>query len=168
MSSGVRFIFRTLIKVPVIILISYLIFNIFAFMFTRTRIQGLTDIAVQTVAENNFLPQQEQDTLLNYAASFEYAGGLVSNVTIGCDTNKDNDGNSGVCTDVTKPNNDNIKVQYGTPITVTISARYNWIFPFIDTKNGSKADEVKYSENNNNNITITRTVPGLKYYPDLS
>lgn len=168
MSKSVKSLFRILIKVPIIILITYFIFNIFAFSFTYFRLLGVSYVVMQTAVENNFIPPSESSTLINYLDSLET--GIVSNITLGCDTDNSNDTSGGVSIDVNQPNSDNRKVQYGTPITVTVSAKYNWIFPLARTNDDGKADAngVEYSEDNDNNIKISHTVPGLKYYPDIS
>lgn len=171
MNDSVKFIFKTLIKVPVIILVSYFIFNLFAFTFTYFRLMGLSYVVMQTVVENNFIPEDEKQTLTNYINSLET--GVVNNLAIGCDTNTTNDtANGGPYVNVNAPDNDNYKVQYGTPITVTVSAKYNWVFPLVNTAddgNGTPhADGLEYNENFDNNIVITYVIPGLKYYPDLS
>ena len=172
MNDSVKFIFKTLIKVPVIILVSYFVFNLFAFTFTYFRLLGFSYVAMQTVVENNFIPPDEQTTLTNYLNSLET--GVVSNLAVGCDTNVSNDAsNGGPYIDITNPDNDNIRVQYGTPITVTVSAKYTWVFPLANTmaenpSDSAHADGLTYHENSDNNIVISYTVPGLKYYPDMS
>lgn len=175
MTDGVKFIFKTLIKVPVIILVAYLIFNIFAFAFTYFRLLGFSYVAMQTAVENNFIPPEEQETLTSYLDSLETY--MVSNLALGCDTNTTNDAvNGGPYIDITQPDNDNIKVQYGTPMTITVSAKYTWIFPLVNTskydddnpKDGPNAMGLTYNENSDNNIVISYTIPGLKYYPDMS
>lgn len=66
MSDSVKFIFKTLIKVPVIIMISYAIFNIFAFFFIYFRMLGISYVVMQTAVENNYLPDTELNTMIDY------------------------------------------------------------------------------------------------------
>lgn len=66
MSESVKFIFKSLIKVPVIIVVSYAIFNIFAFFFIYFRMLGISYVVMQTAVDNNFLPQTETVSILNY------------------------------------------------------------------------------------------------------
>lgn len=170
MNDSVKFIFRTLLKVPIIILVSYFIFNIFAFAFTYFRLLGFSYVAMQTVVENNFIPPEEAQTLQNYLDSLETS--IVSNLQVGCDTNTSNDAASGGAA-MDLDGGENVRVQYGTPVTVTVSARYTWVFPLVNTMatgpdDSAHADGLQYNENSNNNIVISYTVPGLKYYPDLS
>ena len=181
MSDSVKFIFKTLLKVPCIIIVAYLIFNLFAFSFTYFRMLGLSYVVMQTAIENNFLPETEKNTLCNYLNSI--STGVLSGTSIGCDTNASNDSsNGGAYIDVLAADNDNYKVQYGTPITVTVSGYYNWIFPLVNSniRDGARADasELEYAETEelrqepdsriNTFIKIDYTVPGLKYYPDLT
>lgn len=165
MADNVKSIFKILIKVPIIILVSYLIFNLFAFTYTYYRLLGFSYVALQTTVENNYIPQTEAETLQRYLASLE--SGVVQNLTLGCDTNLDN----GTSIDISEPSGDNERVQYGTPITVTVSAKYVWIFPLVNSMNGNESgsfERLTYNANEDNNIVISYTIPGLKYYSDLS
>lgn len=184
MGDSVKFIFKTLIKVPVIICVSYLIFNIFAFTFSYFRLMGLSYVVLQTAVENNYIPydgslegDSEGSILLRYLNSLETQ--VLDKLTIACDTDVTNNTE---CISIDDPttNGENRRVQYGTPIKVTVSADYTFIFPLINphrTNNtnslyneGNQADamELNYHEYEGNNIKISYTVPGLKYYPDLS
>lgn len=172
MQDGVKFIFKTLIKVPVIILVVYAVFNLFAFSFSYFRLLGFSYVAMQTAVENNYIPESEYSTLTAYLESLDTA--MLDNLTLTCES----DGG-------------NKKVQYGTPVTVTVSAHYRFIWPLMpaeQTSTGVAADgfdgngdsgtwlndaqldakRAAYENNIKNNITISYTVPGLKYYPDLS
>lgn len=177
MADSIKFIFKTLVKVPIIILVCYLIFNIFGFTFTYFRLMGLSYVVMQTAVENNYIPASEAQTLDNYLNSLQTY--IVSDLAIGCDTDASNDAGTGPYVDIKDPSGgDNRRVQYGTPITVTVSGNFNWIFPLVNTADsdgnltdstGAATDErLSYNENRNNNIVIQYTVPGLKYYPDLS
>lgn len=172
MQDGVKFIFKTLIKVPIIILVVYAIFNLFAFSFSYFRLLGFSYVAMQTTVENNYIPESEYNTLNNYLQSLDTA--VLDTPRLEC--------NSG---------SGNHKVQYGTPVTVTVSAHYRFIWPLMpaeQTTSGVAADGFDnsgasgnwltdsqldaardaYESNPQNNIVISYTVPGLKYYPDLS
>lgn len=191
MEDNVKFIFKTLIKVPVIILISYAIFNIFAFSFSYFRLLGFSYVAMQTAVENNYIPEEEMNTLTNYLNSLETD--VLTDLSIFCDT------------DISTSNTaDNNKTQYGTPITIQVRAHYNFIWPLMPSEqksNGVVADGLHgsgagtdltdaqldalreeyeqnkgsydaskdtFQQNDNANIVISYTIPGLKYYPDLS
>ena len=174
MSDQVKFIFKTLIKVPIIIAVTYLIFNVFAFTYTYFRLMGFSYVVMQTAVENNYIPYDpgnaysEGKTLVDYVQN-NFNTGVVTDIRIGCDTDVDADPD---CNDITHDDgNQNRRVQYGTPIKITVSAKYNFIFPLINpVKNRNQADamELEYNENPDNNIVISYTVPGLKYYPDLN
>jgi len=170
MNSSITFIFKTLIKVPVIILVSYFIFNVFAFGLVYFKLLGISYVAMQVAAENNFVPAQEMNTIQAYLDNLSLTE-IVDNASI------------------VVP--DNTKKQYGEPVTVRITADYKFIFPLTpreqlvntedkftgygDSKSTSFhgfADnatlEARRSNNiSKNNIVIEYTVPGLKYYPDL-
>lgn len=182
MAENVKFIFKTLIKVPCIIMVSFFVFNAFAFGLTYFKLLGLSYVVMQTAVENNYIPATELDTLNNYLANISNTG-VIDNARI-------------VLSD---PNNSSIKDatqkrQYGQPVTVGITAHYRFIWPltpkdqlantsdqFIgygqkESSNFSGfADDgtleerrMEIENNQNNNITLIYTVPGLKYYPDLN
>lgn len=191
MSDNVKFIFKTLLKVPCIILVCYLIFNLFAFTFTYFRLLGLSYVVMQTAVENNYIPTGEAEILTRYLDGLET--GVVYGLAIGCDTNSsNNDTAGGIKTNIRDDiNSENVRVQYGTEMVVTVSGYYNWIFPLVNTADPSKsgnyigtsnrttdtpdAQGLEYHETNGDDnpnlktlINIQYTVPGLKYYPDLA
>lgn len=171
MNESVKFIFKTLLKVPVFILVAYAIFNLFAFSFSYFKIMGFSYVAMQTAVENNYFPQTEYNTLTAYLNGLETA--MLENATLTIDT-----GNGG-----------NERVQYGSEITVTVSAHYRFIWPLMPNEQRStgvaaegmdgqntgeqltaaQLDQMReeIADNPQNNIWISYTVPGLKYYPDL-
>lgn len=171
MSDNVKFIFKTLIKIPVIILVVYAIFNVFAFSLSYFKLLGFSYVAMQTAVENNYIPEEEKKTLNAYLDSMETY--MLENCTLECYSEAGSDK----------------KVQYGTAVTVEVSAHYRFIWPLMpaEQRTGAAAegmngqntgtalsdDQLKeareaYEKNPNNNISIKYTVPGLKYYPDLS
>ena len=171
MNESVKFIFKTLLKVPVFILVAYAIFNLFAFSFSYFKIMGFSYVAMQTAVENNYFPQTEYNTLTAYLNGLETA--MLENATLTIDT-----GNGG-----------NERVQYGSEITVTVSAHYRFIWPLMPNEQRStgvaaegmdgqntgeqltaaQLDQMReeIADNPQNNSWISYTVPGLKYYPDL-
>lgn len=181
MTSGVKFIFKTLIKVPVIILASYLVINILAFTFTYVKLLGFSYVVQQVAVENNYIPPEEIITLTNYLATLETD--FVDNIELVLKDEENGD---------ILPANE--KRQYGMPVTVGVKAHYRFLMPLmpkeqmVDTSVGvvgyapgqqvgetSFADSEtldarmeEYAENKDNNIEIKYTVPGLKYYPDLN
>ena len=175
MESSVRSIFRVLIKVPVIIVIAYLIFNLFAFTTSYFKLLGFSYVVMQTAMENNYIPSTEKGVLLSYTNSIESS--VLSNVKVGCDTNAKNREPQVDITSTTESENN--KVQYGTEIVVTVSGDYNWIFPLVNTSKHDAsdtphADGLQYHETAKDNNSAFKThmsiqyiVPGLKYYPDL-
>ena len=177
MQDGVKFIFKTLLKVPIIILVSFAVFNLFAFCLSYFKLLGISYVAMQTAVENNYIPTEEFNTLENYLNN-TMATYMLENPKLECDTGSGNK-----------------RVQYGGKVTVTVSAHYRFIWPLtpkeqtglknsddvnaVAGQNGTttrsfssnaqlEAARMKYENNTANNIIITYTVPGLKYYPDLS
>ena len=84
MNESVKFIFKTLLKVPVFILVAYAIFNLFAFSFSYFKIMGFSYVAMQTAVENNYFPQTEYNTLTTYLNGLETA--MLENATLTIDT----------------------------------------------------------------------------------
>lgn len=181
MRDSVKFIFKTLFKIPVLILTTYAIFNIFAFSLTYFKLLGFSYVVMQTAVENNYIPPQEMNTLNAYLASITNTGVVDSAKLI-----------------LTNPNNPSatsasVRRQYGAAITVGVEAHYKFIWPLMPKEQLSNTSEgfIGYGPNANsnfsgfasdaelerrrkelennkdNNIRIMYTVPGLQYYPDL-
>ena len=189
MSDGVKFIFKTLFKVPLFILISYGIFNAFAFCFIYFKMLGVSYVVMQTAVENNYLPQTELLTLYNYVNEFNNIE-MVENATLivgaeNMDTaNPDyvpmaNATDTSATVAIAANSSDaRRKVQYGHTVTVGVTCDYMFVWPLdYRTANrasdgtlvdaGSGAMNITSSDVTRNAITIVYTVPGLKYYPDL-
>ena len=189
MTDSVKGIFVTLIKIPVIVVIIYLVFNVFAFSYNYFRLLGFSYIVMQTAVENNYLPPDEKNTLETYLATLEQSNvqddgtkrEIFTNLYLEVDTvDAQADGSGSV---------ENDRVQYGTPIRITVSGHYHFILPlmpteqvsggdaveglngtagtYIDRDSGQIIDAMDRTSGQQNNITITYYVPGLKYYPDL-
>lgn len=182
MADNVKFIFKTLIKVPCIIMVSFFVFNMFAFGLTYFKMLGLSYVIMQTAVENNYIPASELSTLNNYLQSIADTG-VIDNARIILSNSEDS-----TIQDATQ------KRQYGQPVTVGVSAHYRFIWPltpkdqlantsdqFIgygstESSNFSgfaddstlEARRQEIEENEKNNINLVYTVPGLKYYPDLN
>ena len=132
MENGVTWIFRTLIKVPIIIMTSFVILNIFAFTVSYFRIVGASNTIQQVVMDNNFIPAHELETFNNYLASLETA--YLQDIKVVIDTDVD---------DTTSTPSDNIapymdddsliisnhKRQYGNVADCGVTARYKFILP---------------------------------------
>ena len=71
MNDEVKFIFKTLIKVPVIIIISYLVFNIMMFINFYFRGLGTSYLIMQEVAINNYIPATDRGSITETARTFE-------------------------------------------------------------------------------------------------
>ena len=70
MSDGVKFVFKTLFKVPVIILAAYLLMNILGLATTFFRVQGVQYGLENVVTENNYISRADLTKLcLRYGPS---------------------------------------------------------------------------------------------------
>lgn len=190
MSESVKFIFKTLLRIPIIIMTVYLLFNIFAFSFTYFRVLGFSYVVMQTAVENNYLPTTEKNQLNNYLNNIVAQSDFVSNAYIVYNSTSRSDG----VTEVDPNYNAAIasaetRRQYGEPVRVGVAFSYTFIWPLMPNEqvsdgknavnglNGTDSSYVSDSEltarmnqkkkNATNPIVITYTVPGLKYYPDL-
>lgn len=190
MSDDLKFIVKTLLRVPVIIFFSYLVFNVIFFFFIYFRMLGFSYIVMQTAVENNYLPTQELTTLqttLDGYNSIPMVETGTARVIVGMNgSNPVHVGDAFVADDARQ------KRQYGHSVTIGVECDYKMIWPFIgrethvndsavqglnttDTFQGFRTDTLtrqqQLVENDGGtsltNIRITYTVPGLKYYPDL-
>ncbi len=197
MEGGVKFIFKTLLKVPIIIMVSFAIFNVFAFSLSYFKILGISYVALQTAVENNYIPKAEYRTLLSYMDTLQTH--MLEEIQLTCKTDKGT--NNFFAKDHTSASPSENRVQYGEEVTITVGAHYRFVWPLQpkeQTTAGTTANakavlgykaqgtggdgavgtaltegqleeaRAKYEENPQNNIVISYTVPGLKYYPDLS
>lgn len=225
MEGGVKFIFKTLIKVPVYIYAAFLVFNIFAFCFIYFKMLGFSYLVQQTAVENNYLPREHMVSFAEYLTDFDNSIAMVENCNIIISdkydpeksTNNINNlglrstASSGGITYTAR----NVKVgalqrrQYGADVTVGVTCNYVWVWP-LDYRN-TKTDNINtsysgaavgnttlggYNASDNYdhrtqagtgdmitdmrvnddgtrlsqtpNIVIMYTVPGLKYYPDIT
>lgn len=186
MSDGVKFIFKTLIKIPCIICVIYAIFNIFFFSLTYFKMLGVSYAVMQTAIENNYIPESERLTLQGYIDSITQ-GDFVYDAKLICDANGDgvysvydNSGASG--TEYLQ------RTQYGSTVKVGVTFKYKMIWPLkpmneinindpnssgvnvlgsVDTNNDGKVDGNDGVDVTLGGLKITYEVPGLKYYPDL-
>lgn len=182
MSDGVKFIFKTLIKVPFIICVSFFIFNIFAFTVSYFRIVGASNTLQQAIMDNNYLVDSDYDTFKGYTEMLKTK--CLDNIQIIVDT----DGND-------YPDNyhwKNKREQYGNVITCGITARFKPIIPLIytdtledgkvkgygstetgasgGTKTGAELERLRKEKNKDaeGNITVVTKVVGMQYYSDLA
>lgn len=168
MSDDVKFIFKTLIKVPVIIFELYFVFNVFCFMFIFFKTLGLQYVVMQDVVENNYIPSADMT---------ELQGSLDELKQIQFVMDQDNDGNK---TEIIV-SGDNLRTQYGNvkECGVRVCYQFQWpLRPDQQSNNGVAVDGFdagqagSYTNQGPLNIIIpikiTYKVPGLQYYPDLN
>lgn len=167
MSDSVRYIFKTLIKVPKIVFICFAIFNAFAFGVSYMKVLGLSYVAMQVAMENNYIPPAEYQILKDYMEQ-----NLETEILQDVDFT---------------PGTEFTRKQYGEPVTVGVQARYRFIWPltpreqihgeFLGMKDSGfggykseaelEATRQKRESQAKSNIVIEYVVPGLRYYPDL-
>lgn len=169
MSDNVKFIFKTLLKVPIIIFVMYFVFNLFVFALTYFRALGVSYVVMQTAVENNYIPEQEMNTLQNYANSLSTEMAPSWRVV-----------------------GSTVKQQYGKVTTCGVEYTYKVIWPLMpqdqyaneggqvegwggtDTTGGwASENELENRRKDGRHllefdIRITYDVPGLKYYADLA
>lgn len=136
MEDGVKFIFKTLIKVPIVIFISYLIFNIFSYTVAYFRLYSLSQMINSIVMENNYLPgtDTDPDSLLAQVNSYmdsNVKSSLLVNPQWTIET-YDGSGNA----------LNNGRVQYGNTATVTVQGDLVWLMPLLNIKGEYLTDGV--------------------------
>jgi len=182
----IKKIFFGLAKIPIMIMVVFLAFNVFAFVISYFRIMGVTHTLQQVVIDNNYLTDKDKETFETYLRKLETS--YLTNIRIVINTSA----NDGTATDRYTFIND--RKQYGNVIEVGVAADYRFIMPLMPTQmsvdgkgvaglngqfnnqaaNGSQtyADNNEMERRRNNNVTggsldIIETVVGLQYYSDL-
>lgn len=189
MSDSVKFIFKCIIKVPIFIMISYFIANLFFFSLFYFKFLGISYSVMQTALENNYLPPTEKTALEKSLKSiYQYDDGSTSKVIPRAEVYIDN----------------NNRKQYGKTMTVGVKYTYRWIWPLMPEEYGqttANVDSLTGGENGlatntgqgdkmvngksdlsdqqlaakrsekadkgTHEIQILYVVPGLQYYSDL-
>lgn len=194
--SSVAGIFKILIKIPIVIVISYLIINVYAFSLSYFRILGASYSLQQIVMENNYLPEREANSFDKYLSSLET--GFLTNITAVVYTNTDvtdASGYTGRDTDgsILQPTSfntvigNNSRQQYGDTAYVGIVSNFRALWPFrydqlieeggvqgYSNSTGIHSTTFKDEEELKNNrlystakIDIIHPIIGLQYYSDL-
>jgi hypothetical protein len=149
MADSVKFIFMTLIKVPVYIMVAFFIFNLFAFTFIYFKMLGISYVVQQTAIENNYIPTAERDTICDYMADNLANISMVENVGL---CYKEN-GYMDVITrkdGATTPSDGAFrKRQYGAKITCGVTCNYVWIWPLDYRTTKSNTNNVAGYANDN-------------------
>lgn len=179
MQDDVKFIFKSLIKVPVIIFEVYFVFNIFCLMFIFFKTLGYSYVVMQTVVENNYVPAQEVQSLDNQLSALreiQFVGGDKNNYAL---AHIVVDGEPVYPTNPTG-NGKNTRTQYGSVKSCGVYVNYKiqWpLRPDQQSSNGQAVGGLQGGAGEYTNfgpsetgvpITITYKVPGLQYYPDLN
>ncbi len=129
MADSVKFIFKTIIKVPCFIAISYLIANLFLFSMFYFKFLGISYSVMQTALENNYLPPTELAALQkSLDGIYKFSDGSQSEVIPGARIYIGNDSGS----------YNNNRKQYGKTMVVGIEYQYKWILPLMPEEYGQK------------------------------
>ena len=166
MDGEVKVVFKSLVKVPCIILIAYIIFNIFAFVVSYFRLVSLSYVAQQVVTQNNYIPGDEQTQLEEYIDN-NVLSSLLVNVKVAVDSRPLGD-ISGNGSRIESSN----KVQYGQDLYLKIHANFNIlnpVVPFTEAEGLDGTQGTRYAPPQRLNIPINLEykLPALKYYADL-
>ena len=179
MQDDVKFIFKSLIKVPVIIFEVYFVFNIFCLMFIFFKTLGYSYVVMQTVVENNYVPAQEVQSLdnqLRELRKIQFVGGDENNYAL---AHIVIDGEPVYPTNPTG-NGKNTRTQYGSVKSCGVYVNYKIQWPLRPDQQSSNGQAVNGLQGGAGEyttfgpsetgvpITITYKVPGLQYYPDLN
>lgn len=169
MAENVKFIFKSLIKVPIFIFVAFFIFNIFTFFFIYFKMLGISYVVMQTAVENNYLPQQELTTLNKYMTSLnkisyvENAHIVVDNDTSGATLYNgsgsylDEKGNAKALT--SDGHNSVTRRQYGNYIVTGVYCKYKIIWPlqYVETMHDTNAGVAGTNSSNNNTVETSNT-----------
>ena len=179
MEDALKFIFKTLIKIPFIIMITYFIANLLLFSLFYFKFTGISYSVMNTGMENNFIPDYEYKIIVKTINDIENSSVLIKDAKIVVDSG-------------------NTRQQYGKPISIGVEYKYRWLTPLMPWDLGqtpanygsgsSVIDDSTASEGNFSSITaeeakrridvlsdrsltspirIVYKVPGLQYYADL-
>lgn len=133
MENGVAWIFKTLIKVPVIIAVSFLILNIFAFTVSYFRVVGAANTLQRAVMDNNFLTTADKESFEEYLKGLETSYLTDIHYVINTDANKNTAVSADSFKDAPRTGRgaiiENKRRQYGNTIDVGIVAQYKFILP---------------------------------------
>jgi hypothetical protein len=141
--NSVASIFKILIKIPIIISVSYLILNIFAFALSYFKILGASYSLQQIVMENNYLPVSEVESFNKYLRGSDGSSGLQTSfldniyavvytdseaTSLSACSGRKSDGS------FQKTNNgiigNNARTQYGSTAYVGIVSNFHALWPF--------------------------------------
>lgn len=191
MSDEVKFIFKTLIKVPCIIMVAFFILNIFSFFFIYFKALGMSYVVMQTAVENNYLPTTELNQLVKSVNGWTNIKAVQDAGIIVGNTNNDNSiihNQSEISSKAHVADDARKKKQYGKDVTCGVYCRYQIIWPldvraqtkdekgvvglsdekFSGFKSEKDLEKARDKRAGTLDIKIQYTVPGLKYYPDMN
>lgn len=166
MDDTIKTIFSVLIKVPIIVVVVYFIFNLFVFGLTYFKMLGVSYSAMQVAIENNYLPPSEKAQIQEMLTKLANSSSFVEDAEVyGNETRQ----------------------QYGNTTKVGVRCKYKWVMPLSvpeqtvggtgvvgnnKTKTSAFLDDSQMQQERDKNVStneinIEYEVPGLQYYPDL-
>lgn len=155
MTDEVKFIFKTLLKVPIMIMVAYAILNIFAFFFIYFKALGTSYVVMQTAVENNYLPPAELTQLYDYVNNWnniemvENAGIVIYDPDPTSDVATITGSNSATYEIMTSisdttphygPEDARTRKQYGGTVTCGVACDYVLIWPLSHRETLEGAD----------------------------
>lgn len=165
MDDSLKSILKTLLKVPIVVTIMYLIFNFIMLGIAYIKILGISLVVMFTAISNNYIPPEEVATLQNFFSTMETD--ILVNI------------------DFTEETKNQARVQYGNTIKAGVVADFKFLNPLtpLEYNGGEVQGTSDFSRNNqlsnqqiedkrnakigNVQLKFEYEVPGLKYYPDL-
>ena len=141
MHEEVKFIFKTLIKVPIIIMVSFFVFNLFVFCFVYFKMLGASYVIQQIAVENNYLPPSEITSIAKYLKTIDDSSEFIENVNIIIGASGSNYSYA-LKPDGTVSSSNTMalkKQQYGKEVTVGVTCNYVWVWPLDWRDNKNKA-----------------------------
>lgn len=175
MTDEVKFIFKSLLKVPIMIMVSYAILNIFAFFFIYFKALGTSYVVMQTAVENNYLPPAELTQLYDYVNSWNSIRMVENAGIVVYDPNPNNDvatidsSNTeaeyklmGAIDDTNAqygPNDARTRKQYGGTVTCGVACDYVFIWPLShrETLEGADLDSAGTDTTGVNGVSGTNS-----------
>ena len=141
MSDSVKYIFKTLVKVPCIIMVCFMVLNAFMFVYSYFKVLGLSYVVMQVAVENNYIPTTEFNTLEAYANSLEkgsvldHCAVVPGELTVTESATGWGDGNSpwDAAWKARSDGSARVRRQYGARVTCGVIAHLNFIWP-LDTR----------------------------------
>lgn len=139
MTGTVKSIFKTLVKVPVTIIVAYFIINLVLFSYFYFRFAGVSYVIMQTAMENNYIPETEDKIIKQAIRDIVYhkdENGVEYPSSVIRASGVDSQGNDASAHIIY--NNGNKRMQYGSKLTIGVHYTYQWLFPLMPSEWGQR------------------------------